>query len=81
MLLRLRLLTGTLLGGTLLLLVLCLGSQNQDRRSSLNLGLGQTVPLPQGFVVGLAVIGGWLSGGLGVALLAPSSDRQPPGRA
>ena len=81
MLLRLRLLTGTLLGGTLLLLVLCLGSQNLDRRSSLNLGLGRTVPLPQGFVMGLAVIGGWLSGGLGVALLAPAGDRQPPGRA
>lgn len=81
MLLRLRLLTGSLLGGAMLLLLLCLGSQNVDQRSGLNLGVGRTVPLPQGFVVGLAVIAGWLSGGLGVALLAPSADRQPPGRA
>ncbi|NDC15507.1 MAG: hypothetical protein EBZ76_10180 [Synechococcaceae bacterium WB9_2_170] len=52
MLLRLRLLAGSLAGTLLLLLMLCLGSQNNSERSALNLGFGRTVPLPHGFVVG-----------------------------
>ena len=69
MLLRLRLLTGTVVGSLLLLLMLCLGSQNLNQRQALNLGVGTSAELPTGFVVGIAVICGVLSGGYTAALL------------
>ena len=69
MLLRLRLLTGTAVGSLLLLLMLCLGSQNLNQRQALNLGVGTSAELPTGFVVGIAVICGVLSGGSTAALL------------
>lgn len=71
MLLRLRLLLASLGGGVLLLLILCLGAQNLDRRSSLNLGFGRTAELPTGFLVGLALVIGVVSGGASAALLLP----------
>ena len=79
MLLRLRLLLGSLGGGTLLLLLLCLGAQNLDQRASLNLGFGRSQPLPTGFLVGVALALGVISGGTATALLLPRSD-QAPGR-
>ena len=75
MLLRLRLLLASLGGGVLLLLILCLGAQNLDRRSSLNLGFGRTAELPTGFLVGLALVIGVVSGGASAALLLPRSDQ------
>ena len=48
MLVRLRLLLTSLLGGSLLLLILCLGAQNLEQRPSLNLGFSRTAPLPAG---------------------------------
>ena len=69
MLLRLRLLTGTVVGSLLLLLMLCLGSQNLNQRQERNLGVGTSAELPTGFVVGIAVICGVLSGGSTAALL------------
>ena len=48
MLLRLRLLLGSLLGGSLLLAMLCLGAQNLERRERLTMGVGQPAPLPSG---------------------------------
>ena len=71
MLLRLRLLVASLGGGALLLLLLCLGAQNLDKRASLNLGVGRTPELPSGFVVGVAVVIGVISGGATTALLLP----------
>ena len=71
MLLRLRLLTGTVIGSVLLLVMLCLGSQNLEQREELNLGVGRSAPLPTGFVVGIALIFGVLSGGSAAALLLP----------
>ena len=79
MLLRLRLLLGSLGGGTLLLLLLCLGAQNLDQRASLNLGFGRSSPLPTGFLVGIALVLGVISGGTATALLLPRGD-QAPGR-
>jgi hypothetical protein len=67
MVLRLRL----LLGSSLLLAMLCLGAQNLDQRERLNLGFGQTAPLPSGFLVGLALAVGVISGGSSAALLLP----------
>ncbi|MCP9817715.1 hypothetical protein KBY76_13735 [Synechococcus sp. GreenBA-s] len=79
MLLRLRLLLGSLGGGALLLLLLCLGAQNLDQRASLNLGFGRSQPLPTGFLVGIALVLGVISGGTATALLLPRGD-QAPGR-
>ncbi len=54
MVVRLRLLASSLLGGGLLLAILCLGAQNLDQRPSLNLGFARSTPLPAGFLVGIA---------------------------
>ena len=80
MVVRLRLLLSSLLGGGLLLLLLCLGAQNLEQRPSLNLGFARTAPLPVGFLVGMALVIGVVSGGAATALLAPGGD-QDPGRA
>ncbi|MCT0198077.1 hypothetical protein KQ313_00010 [Synechococcus sp. CS-1325] len=79
MLLRLRLLITSLGGGLVLLLILCLGAQNLSDRASLRLGFARSVPLPTGFLVGLALVVGVISGGSTAALLMPGSD-QDPGR-
>ncbi|MBM5799167.1 MAG: hypothetical protein FJ060_13600, partial [Cyanobacteria bacterium K_Offshore_0m_m2_072] len=67
MLLRLRLILGSLVGGVLLLLLLCLGAQNLDKRPQLNLLVGRSAPLPVGFLVGLALVIGVISGGCAAA--------------
>ncbi len=79
MLLRLRLLLGSVLGGAMLLLILCLGAQNLEQRPALNLGFGRTPALPAGFLVGVALVIGVIGGGSAAALLAPGGD-QAPGR-
>ena len=63
MLLRLKLLTFNLVSGILLIFFLCLGSQNLEKRYSLNLLINQSVQLPVGFIVGVAFTLGVLSGG------------------
>jgi uncharacterized integral membrane protein len=63
----------------MLLLILCLGAQNLDQRTSLNLATSRTAPLPTGFLVGLAMVVGVISGGCTAALLMPQGD-QLPGR-
>ena len=75
MLLRLRLLLASLGGGVLLLLILCLGAQNLDQRASLNLGFGRTAELPTGFLLGVALVIGVVSGGAATALVLPRSER------
>ncbi|MBM5808104.1 MAG: hypothetical protein FJ056_10545 [Cyanobacteria bacterium M_surface_10_m2_179] len=75
MLLRLRLLVASLGGGILLLLILCLGAQNLDQRARLNLGFGKTAELPTGFLLGLALVTGVISGGVTTALLLPRSGQ------
>lgn len=75
MLLRLRLLLASLGGGALLLLLLCLGAQNLDQRASVNLGFGRTRELPTGFLVGVALVIGVISGGSAMALLLPVRDQ------
>ena len=77
MLLRLRLLVASLGGGALLLLLLCLGAQNLDKRASLNLGFGRTAELPTGFLVGIALVIGVISGGTATALLLPRAGQAP----
>jgi hypothetical protein len=79
MFVRARLLVASLMGGSLLLAILCLGAQNLDQRPSLNLGFSRTAPLPAGFLVGVALVVGVISGGCSAALLAPR-NAQLPGR-
>lgn len=79
MLLRLRLLISSLIGGGLLLLAVCLGAQNLNERRSLNLGVGRSTELPSGFVVGVALAIGIACGGSATALLLPGRA-QLPGR-
>lgn len=74
MLLRLRLLLLSLGGAGLLLLVLCLGAQNLNERHELNLGFGRTAPLPSGFLVGVSLVIGVLSGGSLAAVLMPPRE-------
>jgi|GEM_PF-146362 hypothetical protein len=77
MLLRFRLLISSAVGASMLVLVLCLGAQNLNERPSLNLGFGRTAPLPSGFLVGVALALGVLSGGSAVALLqGGAGDRE-----
>jgi uncharacterized integral membrane protein len=76
MLLRLRLLLGSLVGALLLFALLCLGAQNLDDRVSLRLGPARSAPLPTGFLIGLAVVLGVVSGGSSVALLLPMREEE-----
>jgi hypothetical protein len=75
MLLRLRLVLSSLLGGAMLLVILCLGAQNLEQRPSLNLGFGRTPPLPVGFLVGVALVIGVIGGSSAAALLGPGADQ------
>ena len=69
-LIRLRLLLISF-GGGLLLLLLCLGAQNLQDRHTLQLGGQRSVPLPTGFLVGIALVIGVISGGTSTAVLLP----------
>ena len=71
MLLRLRLLLFSLGTGTLLLLLLCLGSQNLTERHRLQVGSFRSASLPSGFLVGISLVIGVLSGGSAVAVVLP----------
>tara|TARA_Y100001968_G_scaffold202339_1_gene185814 strand:- start:1343 stop:1585 length:243 start_codon:yes stop_codon:yes gene_type:complete len=72
MFLKFRLLTISISSGVLLILVLCLGSQNLNARRNVNLGIGSTPPLPTGFLVGLSIAFGVVSGGITKALTLPN---------
>ena len=69
MLLKIKLLTFNITSISLLILFLCLGSQNLQKRHSLNLIVNETVELPIGFIVGIAFAVGFASGGLTSTLL------------
>ncbi len=58
----------------LLIFMLLLGSQNLNERHSLNLGTGSTEELPAGFLIGISVVLGSLSGGLATVFLIPKEE-------
>ena len=60
---RLQLITLNFGTAILLILFLCLGSQNLNKKHSLNFLLNKTVPLPIGFLVGTSFTLGLISGG------------------
>ncbi len=66
---KFKLITITFSTAGLLLLFLCLGSQNLNQRHKINLGVTSTVALPSGFIVGISIITGIVSGGCLSALL------------
>jgi hypothetical protein len=68
MLLRLRLVLSSLVGALVVVLAVCLGGQNLSDRPTLQLGFGRTAPLPSGFLLGVALAAGLLSGGSAAAV-------------
>ena len=75
MLQRLRIISLTICGSLVLFLVLCLGAQNLNDREKLQMGLFETAPLPSGFLVGISIVLGVITGGSSAALLMPLSRR------
>ena len=74
MLLKLRLLAISISSGLLLIIVLCLGSQNLKVRHNVNLGITKTAPLPSGFLIGISLALGVICGGTATTLLIPSKN-------
>ena len=70
MFLRLQLITLNFGTAILLILFLCLGSQNLNKKHSLNFLLNKTVPLPIGFLVGTSFTLGVITGGMTSVLMA-----------
>ena len=64
MLFKLKLLTLNIASAIFLILFLCLGSQNLNRKHQLNFLIGKTVQLPIGFLVGTSFTLGVISGGI-----------------
>mgnify|MGYP001160905830 FL=1 len=61
---RLQLLTINVASSILLIFFLCLGSQNLEKRYSLDFLINKTVNLPIGFLIGTSFTFGLMSGGL-----------------
>ena len=68
---RLQLLLVSFGGALLLLLLLCLGAQNLQDRHSIRIAGERSVPLPTGFLVGISLVLGVISGGSTAAVLMP----------
>ena len=69
MILKLKLLTLNFSIATLLLVFLCLGSQNLDKRYKINFLTKETVELPNGFIIGVSFIIGLIGGSLSSSIL------------
>ena len=66
---RLQLLTLNIFTAILLIFFLCLGSQNLEKRYSLDFLINKTVDLPIGFLMGTSFTLGLFSGGLTSVLM------------
>ena len=71
---RLQLLLVSFGGALLLLLLLCLGAQNLQDRHSIRIASARSVPLPTGFLVGISLVLGVISGGSTAAVLMPDQQ-------
>ncbi len=74
MLVKIKLLSISLLSGFALLFMLCLGAQNLNDRHNLKIGQLTTAPLPTGFLIGVSIVLGVISGGTTATLLIPPPD-------
>ena len=72
---RLQLLTLNIATAILLIFFLCLGSQNLDKRYSLDLLVNKTVTLPIGFLIGTSFTLGLMSGGFTSVLMIKNNDK------
>ena len=72
---KLQLLTLNFTTAILLILFLCLGSQNLDKRYSLDFLINKTVPLPIGFLIGTSFTLGIMSGGITSVLMINNNDK------
>ena len=61
---RLQLLSINIISTLLLVLFLCLGSQNLEKRYKLNFLINESVQLPVGFLIGASFSLGFLTGGI-----------------
>ena len=75
LLLRLRLVSLSFGAGLLLLVMLCLGAQNGRERQEIQLGATRSVPLPSGFLIGVSLVVGVISGGCACAVLMRDQQR------
>ena len=69
MLKKLLLFSYTFVNASLLIFILCLGSQNLNKRNVLDLGFSKTPPYPNGFILGISLTLGLISGGTTSTLL------------
>ena len=74
MYIRLQLLTLNIFTAILLIFFLCLGSQNLEKKYSLNFLINNTVALPVGFLIGTSFTMGLISGGLSSVLMINNND-------
>ena len=71
---RLQLLTLNFATAILLIFFHCLGSQNLDKRYSINFIINKTVVLPIGFIIGSSFTLGLISGGLTSVLMIKDNN-------
>ncbi len=76
MLKKLLIITSSIANTTLLICMICLGSQNLSNKYSLNLGIGVTEKYPSGFLIGISVSLGYLSGGITSGLLIKGKNKK-----
>ncbi|MEB3335770.1 MAG: hypothetical protein VKP70_12395 [Cyanobacteriota bacterium] len=79
MLQRVRLVVASLVGAGVVGVAVCLGAQNLTDRPSLQLGVARSAPLPSGFLLGMALAAGLLSGGGAVAVAFAASEEEEKG--
>jgi len=70
MIFRLKLLTLNIATAILLIFFLCLGSQNLEKRYSLDFLINKTVNLPIGFLIGSSFTFGLITGGFTSVLIS-----------
>ena len=75
MFLRLQLLTLNIATAILLVFFLCLGSQNLNKKYSLDFLINKTVALPIGFLIGTSFTIGLISGGINSVLMINNNDK------
>ncbi len=59
----------------LLVLMVSLGSQNLSSKHSINLGFSSTEKYPSGFLIGMSISLGYLSGGLTTSFLSNTKNK------
>ena len=75
MFLKVQLLTLNIATAVLLIFFLCLGSQNLEKKYSLDFLINKTVPLPIGFLIGTSFAVGYFSGGLTSVLIINNNEK------